>query len=154
MVNQGDRTGPHCCKVYKEEISKYFHQREWLIFNQPPQSPVANVKDACLFLMWSKAVSSDQALSIGSNLLGGGQIYQKFQKVFWGNTFIPAISLAYSGHHQIYCVLLHYGGDNNYLSKRQGVSFGVRKKIFLHPNVMVWRWCQIQRLGVNLSKTR
>ena len=79
VVCQEDGAGPHCCKVYKEDM---FHQCDWLIFNQPPQSPVTNVKDSCLFLMWSKAVSSDQALSIGINILNGEQIYQKFQKVF------------------------------------------------------------------------
>ena len=63
--------------------------------------------------MWSKAVSSDEALIIGSNILIGGQMYQKVQKVFWDKIFIPAISCVHAGHHQISCDILHYGGYNN-----------------------------------------
>ena len=73
-MHQEDGAGPHCCKVYKEEILNYFCQRDSLIFNQPPQSPVTNVKDACLFPMWTKAVSSDQDFRIGSNILSREQM--------------------------------------------------------------------------------
>ena len=45
---------------------------------------MTNVKDACLFLMWSKAVSSDQALSIGSNLLSGNR-FTKNSRRFSGD---------------------------------------------------------------------
>ena len=38
-VPQEDGSGPHCCKVYKVEISR-------LIFKKTPQSPATNVKDA------------------------------------------------------------------------------------------------------------
>ena len=51
---------------------KNFHQSNWLIFNQTPKSPVISVKDVCLLSMCSKAVSSDKALIIGSNILIGG----------------------------------------------------------------------------------
>ena len=63
--------------------------------------------------MWLKAVSRDQALSIGINIFIGEQMYQKFQKVFWDKTFTPVISHAYTGHHQISCAILQYGGENN-----------------------------------------
>ena len=84
-----------------------------MIFNQTPKSSVISVKDVCLLPMCSKADSSDKALIIGSNILIVGQMYQKFQKVFWDNNFIPDISCAYAGHPQISCDILHYGGDNN-----------------------------------------
>ena len=82
MVRQEYWSGTLCFKFYKEYISKDFHQSEWLIFNQTPKSHVTSVNYVCLFPMWSKAVSSDKALIIGSNILIGGQMYQKVQKVF------------------------------------------------------------------------
>ena len=74
MVHQEDGSGPDCCKVYKEEISKEFFQCDWLIFHQSPKSLVINIKEACFSLMWSKAVSSNQDLIIGSNILRGYQM--------------------------------------------------------------------------------
>ena len=34
---------------------------------------------------------------------------------------------AFAGHHQIVNSILHYKGDNTYLSKKRGLSFGIRK---------------------------
>ena len=48
-VRQEDGAGTHCCKVYKEEISKEFHQSNWLILNKLLYSPVTNVKDAYVY---------------------------------------------------------------------------------------------------------
>ena len=78
-------------------------------------------------------MSSGQALNIGSELLSGYHIYQKFQKFFLANNFVPDISCAYLGNHQISCTLLHYGRDNNYLSERQGMSFGAKKRFMTKP---------------------
>ena len=81
-----------------DNISNYFCQHDWLIFNQPFQSLVKNVKDACIFLIWSKAVSSEKALNIVSEILSGERIYQKIQKLLWEDNFIPSISCAYAEH--------------------------------------------------------
>ena len=37
------------------------------------------------------------------------------------------MSRAFAGHHQIVNSILHYNGDNSYLSKKGGLSFGIRK---------------------------
>ena len=60
-------------------------------------------------------------------------MYQKVQRVFWDKTFIPAISCAYAGHYKISCKILHYWGDNNYLSERQGMSCRVCKLFMTTP---------------------
>ena len=83
--------------------------------------------DACLFQVRLKKLSSDQDLSIGSKLSSGDQLYQKVQKVFWDKNSIPSIPCAYTGLYHISYAILQYGGYNNYLSKRQGVSFGIHK---------------------------
>ena len=93
-------------------------------------------------------MSSGQALNIGSELLSGYHIYQKFQKFFLANNFVPDISCAYLGNHQISCAWIHYGRDNKYLSERQGISFGVRK-FFMNTyevdNVMVVPYPMVKR---------
>ena len=83
--------------------------------------------------MWSKEVLIDQALSIGSNIFSGEQMYQKVQKVFWENNFIPSISRAYAGHIHISFNILHYGGDIKNLRERQGTSFGIWKQFMTTP---------------------
>ena len=37
------------------------------------------------------------------------------------------MSRAFAGHHQIVNSILHHEGDNSYLSKKGGLSFGIRK---------------------------
>ena len=76
--------------------------------------------------MWSKYVSNNQAISFGSQLLTGGQLYNTVNNVFWDNKFLPSVSRAYSGQHQISCTIFEHKSDNNYLTERKGISFGVR----------------------------
>ena len=78
-------------------------------------------------------MSSGQALNIGIELLSGNQIYQKVQKVFLENNFVPYISCSYLGNHHIFCDILHHGEANNYLSERQVMSFGARKRFMITP---------------------
>ena len=78
-------------------------------------------------------MSSGQALNIGSEILSGDQIYQKDEKVFLDKNSVSDISCAYLGNHQISCDILHYGGDNKYLSERQGMGFGVWKQFMTTP---------------------
>ena len=46
----------------------------------------------------------------------------------WDNkTNELAMARAFAGHHQIVCSIMKYNGDNNYLSEKGGLSFGIRK---------------------------
>ena len=49
------------------------------------------------------------------------------KKVWHNSDNLPALSRAYTGHHQILCAGLECDGDSYYLSERKGISFGVRK---------------------------
>ena len=104
-----------------------FRERGWVIFNQPSQSPVTNVHDACIFPMLSKYVSTQQALEYGSVLLKGEELYSTVKAVWDDPRHCIAMSRAFAGHWQIVCSILTHEGDNNYLSDRGGLSFGVRK---------------------------
>ena len=66
-VKQEDGVGPHQDVVYHREISEEFRWRDWMLFNQPPQSPITNVKDTCLFLMWSNMCQIIRLFPLGSN---------------------------------------------------------------------------------------
>ena len=54
----------------------FWVMRKWLLFNQPSQSAVTNVHDACIFPMLSKCVSGIQALFYFACLLKGEELYE------------------------------------------------------------------------------
>ena len=130
IVRQEDGAGPHKCKKYQAEMQEIFQQRGWLIFDQPPQSPLLNTHDACVFPMMSKYVGHVQAIVFGSRTLEGEELYKAVMEVWNNKDNNEAISRAFAGHHQIVSAVLSCKGDNNYLSDRKGLSFGVRKHYF------------------------
>ena len=127
-IKQEDGAGLHTDKTYLNQMKNEFMSRDWLLFNQPSQSPITNVHDACIFPMMSKMVSKEQAVNFGSKLLKGEQLYESVTKVWNDKNNNVAMSRAFAGHHQIVCLILNHNGDNSYLSKKGGLSFGVRKR--------------------------
>ena len=77
--------------------------------------------------MMSKKVSNEQAVVFGSTMLKGEQLHECVMRVWNDNKNTVAMSRAFAGHHQIVCSILHHNGDNSYLSKKGGLTFGVRK---------------------------
>ena len=127
VVKQEDGAGLHTNSTYQKEMKKEFNQRDWILFNQPSQSSITNVHDACIFPMMSKKVSKEQAVVFGSTLLKGEQLNQCVTKVWNDENNRTAMARAFAGHHQIVNAILHHNGDNSYLTKKGGLSFGVRK---------------------------
>jgi len=127
IVKQEDGAGLHTDGTYLKTMNDLFRVRDWLLFNQPSQSPVTNIHDACIFPMMSKAVSTEQSLNFGSRMLVGEQLNQSVMKVWNDNTNLVAMSRAFAGHSQIVCAILEHKGDNKYLSEKGGLSFGVRR---------------------------
>jgi hypothetical protein len=82
IVKQEDGAGLHTNKRYIQTMQDKFNKRDWLLFNQPSQSPITNVHDACIFPMMSKAVSREQAVVFGCRLLRGEQLYNSVMKVW------------------------------------------------------------------------
>ena len=130
IVRQEDGAGPHKCKKYMKEIEELFKERGWLIFLQPPNSPLLNVHDACVFPMLSKLVSHLQAVMFGNRALEGDELNEAVMEVWRNKDNREAISRAFAGHHQIVNAVLECKGDNKYLSNSKGLSFGVRKHYF------------------------
>ena len=123
IVKQEDGAGLHQDGTYVSTMKKVFAEKEWLLFNQPSQSPVTNVHDACIFPMMSKAVSSNQAMVYGSQLLKGEELNKTVMQVFDDKAHLPTIARVFTWHSQIVCSILEHDGDNDYLSKRGGVHF-------------------------------
>ena len=81
IVKQEDGTGLHQDKIYVRTMNDLFHQKGWIIFNQPSRSQVRNVHNTCIFPMMSKKVSTSQALEYGAVLLRGDQLYDTVKSV-------------------------------------------------------------------------
>ena len=133
IVKQEDGAGPHNDRTYLSEMRREFSSRGWILFNQPSQSPITNVHDACIFPMLSKAVSREQVLAFGSTLMKGEHLNQTVMKAWEDDTNRIAMARAFAGHSQIVCAILHHNGDNNYLSQRGGLSFGIRRTFVSDP---------------------
>ena len=134
IIKQEDSAGPHQDSTYKTEMNEEFTKREWLIFNQPSQSPITNVHDACIFPMMSKEVSKEQAVSFSSTMLRKEQLHATVQKV-WNNTnHRHAMAKAFAAHPQIVCAIIEHKGDNNYLTEKGRLSFGIRRTYQCNEN--------------------
>ena len=127
VVLQEDGAGPHKDQRYLRRMQRVFHKKGWIKFNQPSQSPVTNVHDACIFPMMSKEVSNEQAVMFGSKLLRGEQLHKAVMNVWHDKRNELAMARAFAGHHQIVSSIMNYKGDNNYLFEKGGLSFGIRK---------------------------
>ncbi len=119
---------------YNEWMDAKFASKLWICFNQPPQSPVTNVHDSCIFPMLSKCVSREQAIKYKSRLLVGNQIRDCVLQTYFDERNLRAMSRAFAANHQIALAILHHKGDNNYLRDRGGMSFGVRRTFVNDPD--------------------
>ena len=92
---------------------------------------MTNVHNACIFPILSKAVSSrEQALVFVSRLMRGEQLNELVMKEWSDRQNTVVMARAFAGHSQIVSAILHYKGDNNYLSDRGRMSFGIRLNFF------------------------
>ena len=53
-----------------------FRRRDWIILNQPSQSPVLNTCDVCYFYMALEEVSQEQGLLFGRMVLLGEELFR------------------------------------------------------------------------------
>ena len=126
VIYQEDGVKLHQDKTYLHEKKKELENRDWIIFNQPAQSPATNIHDVCIFPMTSKYVCREQGLNYGSRLLKADELHKSVMKIWADERNLPTISRSFSGHHQMVLPILENKGDDNYLSKRGGIIFGIR----------------------------
>ena len=127
IVKQEDNAGLHKEKNYVYQLGEEFKKRDWIIFNQPPLSPALNVHDSCIFPLMSKQVSAEQAVLFGNRVLVGEELNRTIMSVWNNDDNLCSISRAFIHHTQVVNSVLHYNGGNDYLHKRNGLHFGVRR---------------------------
>ena len=128
IAKQEDNAGPHGKQKYLTAMHHLFWvMRKWILFNQPSQSAATNVHDACIFPMLSKNVSGIQALFYGACLLKGEELYKCVKQAWEDRKNRVVMARAFAGNTQIVSAILKHKGDNNYLSEKGGLSFGIRK---------------------------
>ena len=66
-----DGAGPHKDGKLAKYLKSEFDERGWILQFQPANSPITNVKDACIFPAMSKRVTEAQGLTKGSHVLEG-----------------------------------------------------------------------------------
>ena len=112
VVKQEDSDGFHQGSAHLGGMKKTFFDNDWLLFNQPSQSPITNVHRACIFPMMSEQVSSDKAITCGSRLLKDEEPRDTVMKSFNDEKHLPAITRAFSGHSQTVLSILEHEGRN------------------------------------------
>jgi hypothetical protein len=124
---QMDGAGPHQDTRLKEYLELEFAQRGWILIFQPSKnSPLTNIKDACIFPALSKHVSRLQGLAC-SQLFQGKELWDAVGKAY--NAF-PLDTIALLRHCQRHCRVQR--GRRLPLERREAsiVTFEV-----LHPNL-------------------
>ena len=106
-------------------LEEEFRNRGWMIVPQPPNSPICNVKNACIFPALSKAVSSIQATIYNNKMLEGDEINTCVQQA-WTQLPKTTISRTYLHHHQIVAAIVRDNGGDDFMTEPGGLHCGVR----------------------------
>ena len=89
------------------------------MLNQPSQSLVANVYDACMFSMKSKKASWEQEIAFGSEFVRDEEWNNTVIKALNDVAHLPTIARVLTGHSQIVSVIIENKKSNDYLQKGQ-----------------------------------
>lgn len=123
---QMDGAGPHVQKGLLSFLYEEFNKRGWMLVFQPPNSPICNVKDACVFPLLSKAVSALQATVYNNKLLEGDEINNCVQRA-WNELQNTTLCRTYLHHHQIAAAIVRDNGGDDFMQEGGGLHCGVRR---------------------------
>jgi hypothetical protein len=121
---QMDGAGPHRDGKLLAFLDEELGDRGWHLKFQPPNSPITNVKDACIFPSLSKRISAAQGLSNGGRLFSQDQLWEAIQDC-WNAFPLDTIGRSYVMHHQVV----------NAIASCQGGDQFLRDKSYFHANV-------------------
>ena len=94
---------------------------------QPPQSPLTNVKDTCIFPSLSKAVSWHQSDLYSNKVLDGTELNMCVEKAY-SNLQNNTIARSHLGHHQMVAAIVRDNGGDLHMREKNGLHCGVRKQ--------------------------
>jgi hypothetical protein len=122
---QMDGAGPHKDGKLVNYLESEFDDRGWILKFQPANSPITNVKDACIFPAMSKRVTEAQGLTKGSHVLEGEELWSLVTDCYH-NLPHETIARAYLGHHQMVNAIARDLGKDDFARERGGLHCGIR----------------------------
>jgi hypothetical protein len=123
---QMDGAGPHRDGKLLAFLDEELGARGWHLKFQPPNSPITNVKDACIFPSLSKRISAEQGLSNGGRLFSPDQLWEAIQ-VCWKAFPLDVIARSYIMHHQVVNAIASCEGSDQFLRDKSYFHANVRK---------------------------
>jgi hypothetical protein len=123
---QMDGAGPHCDTRLLAYLDEELGARGWHLKFQPPNSPITNVKDACIFPALSKRITAEQGLSHGSHVLSQDQLWNTI-KLTWESFPLDTIARSYVMHHQVVSAIASCKGSDDFLRDKSYFHANVRK---------------------------
>jgi hypothetical protein len=121
-----DGAGPHRDHRLLAFLDEELGARGWHLKFQPPNSPITNVKDACIFPSLSKRISAEQGLSNGGRLYSKDQLWEAI-KVAWSSFPLDTIGRSYIMHHQVVNAIASCKGSDDFLREKSYFHANVRK---------------------------
>ncbi len=112
-----DGAGPHRDGKLLAFLDEELGDRGWHLKFQPPNSPITNVKDACIFPSLSKRISAAQGLSNRGRLYSQDQLWEAIQDC-WNSFPLDTIGRSYVMHHQAVNAIASCKGGDEFLVTR------------------------------------
>ena len=129
LVYQWDNASPHTDgKLLTYLDREVFSKNNWILRPQPPNSPIANVQDCCVFPAMAKHISKRQAFEINGKVLDLEGINKFVEKVF---AALDEATLAktYVHHEQVVRAIYRHEGGDEFQTQQNCLHFGVRKSV-------------------------
>ena len=132
FIEQEDGAGCHTSVEYQTFKDQEFKNRNWLRRMQSPQSPLFNVNDLFYFRKLSKEISAEQSMCFGTRVMKCEEILKVVDKIWNSTDDAVTISRGWMSHYQVIAAAYELKGDNAYLTKKNGLDFGIR--VNFYPN--------------------
>ena len=123
---QEDGAGPHQKGELLDYLDSEFELRGWMRVPQPPQSPILNTKDACVFPAMSKRVSAEQGLALGSLSAEKDKLWEIITKV-WNDFPLHVIARSYAAHPQFVNAVHSCEGGDKFTKDEKAMHVGARQ---------------------------
>jgi hypothetical protein len=121
-----DGVGPHRDNRLLSYLNDALEAKGWHLKFQPPNSPITNVKDACIFPALSKHISAEQGLSNGGRVFTPDQLWGAI-KVCWSAFPLDTIARSYIMHHQVVNAIASCKGGDGFMREKNYFHANVRK---------------------------
>ena len=101
---------------------------------QSPQSPLFNVNDLFYFRKLSKEISAEQSMCFGTKVMKCKEILKVVDKVWKSDEDAVALSRGWMSNYQVIAAALEIKGDNEYLTQKDGLDFGIRMNFYANED--------------------